>query len=167
MSAASDTLAGPAARSVRFRPMIASDVPQVGELERGAYRFPWSEGIFRDCLRVGYVCRVAEHQGRIVAYGVIAFGGAGEAHLLNLCVAPELQRRNLGRQMLLLLLERAREAGMTEVFLEVRPSNAAASALYESVGFEQVGLRRAYYQAEGGREDARLLRLELPAEPIQ
>ena len=147
-------------RLVKFRAMTPMDVPAVGAVERASYPFPWSEGIFRDCLRVGYLCRVAEVEGTVVAYGVVAMG-AGEAHILNLCVSDELRGRGIGRQMLMLLLERARQAGMTETFLEVRPSNLLAIALYQSVGFIQVGLRKAYYQAEGGREDALVLKLDL------
>jgi len=147
-------------RLVKFRAMTPMDVPAVGAVERASYPFPWSEGIFRDCLRVGYLCRVAEVEGSVVAYGVAAMG-AGEAHILNLCVSNELRGRGIGRQMLLLLLERARQAGMTETFLEVRPSNLLAIALYQSVGFIQVGLRKGYYQAEAGREDALVLKLDL------
>jgi [ribosomal protein S18]-alanine N-acetyltransferase len=148
---------------VRFRAMLPSDVPAVGAVERASYPFPWSEGIFRDCLRVGYLCRVAEMEGAIVAYGVVAMG-AGEAHILNLCVRSDLRGRSVGRQMLLLLLERARQAGVAEAFLEVRPSNRLAIALYQSVGFVQVGLRKGYYQAEQGREDALVLKLDLATE---
>ena len=151
-------------RLVKFRAMMPSDVAAVGAVERTSYAFPWSEGIFRDCLRVGYLCRVAEMEGGIIAYGVVAMG-AGEAHILNLCVRGDMRGRSVGRQMLLLLLERARQAGMTDLFLEVRPSNLFAVALYQSVGFVQVGLRKGYYQAEQGREDALVLKLDLQAEP--
>jgi ribosomal-protein-alanine N-acetyltransferase len=140
--------------------MSPADVPAVGVIERASYAFPWSEGIFRDCLRVGYLCRVAELDGAVVAYGVSALG-AGEAHILNLCVSPQLRGRHVGRQMLMLLLERARQAGMSDAFLEVRPSNPLALALYQSVGFVQIGRRKAYYQAESGREDALVLKLDL------
>jgi len=140
--------------------MTPGDLPAVAAVERASYQFPWSEGIFRDCLRVGYLCRVAELDGEIIAYGVVAMG-AGEAHILNLCVRRELRGRSIGRQMLMLLLERARQAGMEAVFLEVRPSNPHAIALYQSVGFVQVGLRKGYYQAPDGREDALVLRLGL------
>lgn len=161
MSAARADLGGQhRQRLVKFRAMTPMDVPAVGAVERASYPFPWSEGIFRDCLRVGYLCRVAEVEGTVVAYGVVAMG-AGEAHILNLCVSDELRGRGIGRQMLMLLLERARQAGMTETFLEVRPSNLLAIALYQSVGFIQVGLRKAYYQAEAGREDALVLKLDL------
>jgi [ribosomal protein S18]-alanine N-acetyltransferase len=162
MSAArnfTETAAG--RRLVRFRAMIPSDVPGVAAVERASYVFPWSEGIFRDCLRVGYLCRVAECQGEIVAYGIVAMG-AGEAHILNICVAEAMRERGVGRQMMNLLLERSRQAGMAEVFLEVRPSNTHAIALYQSLGFCEVGRRKAYYQAVEGREDALVLKLSLP-----
>lgn len=160
MSAAAQ--AGPRSRPrlVRFRAMTPGDVPAVAAVERASYPFPWSEGIFRDCLRVGYLCRVADLDGEVVAYGVVAMG-AGEAHILNLCVRSDLRGRNVGRQMLMLLIERSRQAGMEAVFLEVRPSNPHAIALYQSVGFGQVGLRKGYYQAADGREDALVLKLDL------
>lgn len=142
--------------------MTPGDVPAVAAVERASYPFPWSEGIFRDCLRVGYLCRVADLDGEIVAYGVVAMG-AGEAHILNLCVRGDLRGRNIGRQMLMLLIERSRQAGMEAVLLEVRPSNPHAIALYQSVGFGQVGLRKGYYQAADGREDALVLKLDLGA----
>jgi ribosomal-protein-alanine N-acetyltransferase len=143
--------------------MVPGDLPAVAALERASYPFPWSEGIFRDCLRVGYLCRVAEVDGAIAGYGVVAMG-AGEAHLLNLCVREDLRGRGIGRNMLRLLVERARQAGMEAVFLEVRPSNPKAIALYASEGFVQVGLRKGYYQAAGGREDALVLKLDLVAD---
>jgi ribosomal-protein-alanine N-acetyltransferase len=151
-------------RLVKFRAMVPTDVAAVALLERAAYAFPWTEGIFRDCLRVGYLCRVAEMEGEVVAYGIVAMG-AGEAHILNLCVRGDMRGRGVGRQMLRLLLERARQAGMADVFLEVRPSNLLAISLYQSVGFVQVGLRKGYYQAENGREDALVLKLDLKTEP--
>ena len=160
MSAAPETGPRSRRRLVRFRAMSPLDLPVVAAVERASYRFPWSEGIFRDCLRVGYLCRVADLDGDVVAYGVVAMG-AGEAHILNLCVRDDLRGRSVGRQMLMLLLERSRQAGMEAAFLEVRPSNPHAIALYQSVGFVQVGRRKDYYQAVGGREDALVLRLDL------
>jgi [ribosomal protein S18]-alanine N-acetyltransferase len=158
MSAARIELPGPRPRLVRFRAMVPADVPAVGAVERAAYTYPWSEGIFRDCLRVGYLCRVAELGREIVAYGIAAMG-AREAHIL--CVREDLRGRNIGRQMMLLLLERARQAGMDDALLEVRPSNTLAIALYHSMGFVEIGRRRGYYQADGGREDALVLKLGL------
>ena len=148
-------------RLVRFRAMTPFDVAGVAAVERSSYQFPWSEGIFRDCLRVGYLCRVAECDGEIVSYGIVAMG-AGEAHILNICVSAAVRGRGIGRQMLMLLIERAAQAGIQDVFLEVRPTNLHAIALYQSVGFAEVGRRRGYYQAVEGREDALVLKLSLP-----
>jgi ribosomal-protein-alanine N-acetyltransferase len=133
------------------------DVPMVVAIERSAYQFPWSEGIFRDCLRVGYICRLIETAGEIAGYGIMSIG-AGEAHILNVCVRADYRGRGLARQVLLYLIDKARAAGMYEAFLEVRPSNTVAARLYHSLGFEQVGVRRGYYQATNGREDASVLR---------
>lgn len=148
------------APEVGIRPMTEADVAEVFAVERASYQFPWSEGIFRDCLRVGYVCRVLALESRVIGYGVMSVG-AGEAHILNLCVSDAYRCRGLGRRMLVYLLERGATAGMSEAFLEVRPSNTAAIRLYQAIGFEQVGMRRGYYQAVGGREDAAVLRLTL------
>ena len=150
--------------AVVIRPMQDADVPAVAALERSAYLFPWSEGIFRDCLRVGYVCRVIEIGGSVLGYGILS-AGAGEAHILNLCVAEEVRCRGLGRSMLATLVERARGFGVREAFLEVRPTNTTAIRLYQTMGFEQIGIRRGYYQATVGREDAVVLRLELVVTP--
>src|SRR6201992_3170418 len=136
------------------------DIPMVGAIERAGYQFPWSEGIFRDCLRVGYVCRVVAIDDAIVGYGVMSVG-AGEAHILNLCIGEAHRCRGVCKRLLNYLIERGAAAGMSEAFLEVRPSNTSAIRLYLSVGFEQVGMRRGYYQAVGGREDAAVLQLAL------
>jgi ribosomal-protein-alanine N-acetyltransferase len=93
----------------------------------------------------------------MAGYGIMSVG-AGEAHILNVCIGVEYRCRGLGRKLLLYLLDRARAAGMYEAFLEVRPSNTTAARLYHSLGFEQVGVRRGYYQATVGREDAAVLR---------
>ncbi len=149
--------------AVDIRPMNDLDIPMVGTIERAGYQFPWSEGIFRDCLRVGYVCRVVEVGSDMAGYGIMSVG-AGEAHVLNVCIRDDYRCRGLARKMLLYLLDRARIAGMQEAFLEVRPSNTAAARLYHSLGFEQVGIRRGYYQAAVGREDAHVLRRVLFAD---
>jgi ribosomal-protein-alanine N-acetyltransferase len=149
--------------AVEIRPMHELDLPVVSAIERAAYQFPWSEGIFRDCLRVGYICRVVDVAGEMAGYGIMSVG-AGEAHILNVCIRDEYRSRGLARKILLYLLERARSVGMHEAFLEVRPSNLPAARLYHSVGFEQVGVRRGYYQATVGREDAAVLRRMLTPE---
>ena len=148
------------APEVVIRSMRSSDIAEVVSIERSSYQFPWSEGIFRDCLRVGYVCRVMTVSRQVMAYGVMSLG-AGEAHILNLCVGETYRCRGVGRRLLGSLIERATAAGMADAFLEVRPSNTAAIRLYLALGFEQVGMRRGYYQAVSGREDAAVLRRAL------
>ena len=148
------------APEVVIRSMRSSDIAEVVTIERASYQFPWSEGIFRDCLRVGYVCRVITVGRQVMAYGVMSLG-AGEAHILNLCVGETYRCRGVGRRLLSSLIERATAAGMGDAFLEVRPSNTAAIRLYLALGFEQVGMRRGYYQAVNGREDAAVLRRAL------
>jgi [ribosomal protein S18]-alanine N-acetyltransferase len=152
----------PGLKDVRFRPMTIPDVAAVASVERSSYQFPWSEGVFRDCVRVGYLCRVVEYRNEISGYGIMSFG-AGEAHVLNICVRHELRGMGVGRRLMDYLLDRAREEYMQDVFLEVRPSNTIAIGLYESMGFQRIGLRKGYYQAVGGREDA--LVYKLPLEP--
>ncbi len=133
--------------------MTAQDLEQIMHIELAMYPFPWTRRIFEDCLRVGYRCHVGEVEGNLAGYGVMSTG-AGEAHVLNLCVAGEFQRRGLAREMLSLLLDEADKLEVRDVFLEVRPSNIAAITLYEQMGFNQVGLRKDYYPTEEGREDA-------------
>ena len=145
---------------VGFRPMRESDLDEVLSIEREAYEFPWSREIFRDCLRVGYRCRVLDLDGAVNAYGMLQIA-AGRSRLLNLCVRRRLHRRGLGRRLLTLLIELARSHRTDSVVLEVRPSNAAARGLYESMGFAEVGVSRGYYPARTGREDAMILALTL------
>jgi len=150
----------PAVERIRLRVMTMPDIPHVIEIERDSYPFPWSEGIFRDCIRVGYFCRVVELRGVISGYGVMSFG-AGEAHILNLCIHRELRDQGVGRTLLQHLLSAARNAGMYDAFLEVRPSNHGAIKLYESLGFVRIGIRKGYYQASPGREDALVYKLSM------
>ncbi|MDX1251489.1 MAG: ribosomal protein S18-alanine N-acetyltransferase [Gammaproteobacteria bacterium] len=142
--------------TIHIRRMTAADVNDVMAIERRAYPFPWSEGIFRDCLRVGYGCWIIEHKGEIHGYGIM-MAGAGEAHILNLCVKPESRGQGLGRMMLEHLIDQSRRIRVQIVFLEVRPSNQAAINLYLSAGFNELSVRKGYYPADGGREDALIL----------
>ncbi len=143
-----------------LRPMNQDDVLQVFAIESEVYPYPWTESIFRDCLQMGYCSWVFERQGGVVAYGLMSTG-AGEAHILNLCVHPQHQGQGLGRRMLQHLLQLAARHQAQTVFLEVRPSNHVAFTLYHSLGFNEIGTRRAYYPAKNGREDALILAKEL------
>jgi ribosomal-protein-alanine N-acetyltransferase len=145
----------------QFRRMLYADLREIVLIERRSYEFAWTEGIFRDCLRAGYHCRVLEiPHGFIQAYGVMS-AAVGEAHILNLCVRPELQGRGLSRQVLDHLLDLARDVQVRTVFLEVRLSNNRAMQLYASAGFCEIGVRLGYYPAVKGREDALVMAKEL------
>jgi ribosomal-protein-alanine N-acetyltransferase len=159
MATAREDFAAPA-RSLR--PMTQADLASVAALERESYVFPWSDQIFADCLRVGYHCVVVETGEGLGGYAVLSMG-AGEAHVLNLCIAERLRRQGVARELLLSVLRHARDRGIRDAFLEVRRSNKGAIALYHELGFECVGQRRGYYQAHEGREDALVYRLELGA----
>jgi ribosomal-protein-alanine N-acetyltransferase len=145
---------------ILIRDMGFDDVAMVAQLERRSYAFPWSDAIFRDCLRAGYYCCVAQLDHIVMGYAIMS-SGAGEAHVLNLCVAQDYRCRGIGTQLLGHLLEFARSLGVSDVYLEVRPSNTSAIRLYQSQGFSQIGMRRGYYQAADGREDAVVLRRTL------
>jgi [ribosomal protein S18]-alanine N-acetyltransferase len=141
--------------------MGSGDLPAVLAIERAAYPYPWTGAIFQDCLRVGYCCWVAEDASGVIGYFVLSVA-AQEAHLLNLCITPQLQRQGLGRRLLRQVLRLAREHDARSLFLEVRPSNTAALVLYRGTGFTEIGVRRAYYPADdGGRENAVVLSLSL------
>lgn len=148
-----------------LRPMKEADVSGVHAVETSAYTHPWTEGIFRDCLRAGYACWVLEEAGVILGYSILS-AGAGEAHVLNVCVHPSRRREGFGRKLMAHMIERAREFGACSLFLEVRPSNGEAVRLYEELGFHEVGRRVGYYPAAAARrgsdrEDALVFALEL------
>jgi ribosomal-protein-alanine N-acetyltransferase len=136
--------------------MRNTDLGAVIAIEERAYEFPWTRGIFEDCLRVGYCCWVCEDERILYGYGVMSVGAA-ECHILNLCIAPEFQGQGLGRHLMNHLLHLGRRHNADTAFLEVRPSNQAAIRLYLNMGFNEVGIRRAYYPAHQGREDALIL----------
>lgn len=145
----------------RLRAMTQGDLGEIMKIELASYEFPWTENIFLDCLRVGYCCLVIEERSEIVCYGIMSVGG-GEAHVLNICVRAASRERGHARRMLRELARRARILDADTLFLEVRPSNAPALRLYLSEGFNEIGIRRGYYPARGGREDALVLALALP-----
>jgi len=156
--------AQPGQQTPVIRPMRHDDIDAVLGVEGRAYRFPWSRAIFSDCLIGGYFANVLECEGTVIGYSILSVAAA-EAHILNLCVDPEYQRRGLGRQLLEHLLDYTRDIGIERIFLEVRPSNEPALQLYASAGFARLGLRKSYYRAIDGREDAIVLVKEmLPAD---
>ena len=129
-------------------------------IETRIYNFPWTRQIFHDCLRVGYISHVCELDNELAGYCIMSTG-ASEAHILNLCIAQDYRRRGLGQRLLEHMLDAAKLSNVGTVFLEVRPSNDGAIALYDKMGFNQIGTRRDYYPAKVGREDAIILAISL------
>jgi [ribosomal protein S18]-alanine N-acetyltransferase len=143
-----------------FRPMRVEDLATILLIEQAIYSHPWTLGNFRDSLYAGYSCWVMEYGGDLVGYGVLMVG-VDEAHLLNLSVAANQQRRGLGRTLLYHFVDIARGCQAERLLLEVRPSNRAARALYDGAGFRELYVRRDYYPSRTGREDAILMGLDL------
>ena len=139
-----------------YRVMTTDDLPVVMEIENRSYEFPWTEGIFHDCMRFGYSSWVTEIESNIVGYAVMSMA-VQECHILNICIDPKTQSQGIGRRFLLELLSIAQSRKADTAFLEVRPTNARALSLYFSEGFNEIGNRRDYYPAKFGREDAIIL----------
>ena len=139
-----------------------SELPELYKLERLCHQHPWTLGILKDCLQVGYLCHSfytgqCEHPIGFTINQIIL----DECHLLNICIHPKFQGEGYAKAALQWLIELLREKDIQRIFLEVRASNTKAIGLYEKIGFHQVGLRKDYYPAEHGREDALVLQLEI------
>jgi len=147
-------------KTAQLAPMLEQDLGEVIAIERAIYTHPWTRGNFADSLRAGYECRTYRLNGELIGYFVLMVA-VGEAHLLNLSVATPHQRRGYGSALLDEATRLARSLGAANVFLEVRPSNRAAQELYFRYGFRKVAVRRSYYPAHSGREDALVLSLAL------
>ena len=144
----------------RLEPMREADLAEVAAAESAIYSHPWSRGNFADSLRARYQCYTLRRGAELLGYFVLMVA-AGEAHLLNLSVAAAHQHQGHGSALLADVLRLARELGARTLFLEVRPSNLGAQALYRRFGFRRIGLRRGYYPGQGGREDALVLSIAL------
>jgi len=139
--------------ALTLRPMRKADLGEVVLIEQQAYTHPWDAATFRDCFKIGYHAFIGEKAGNTVGYGILSVG-AGECHLLNICVKTDLQGQGLGRHLLENLIEVATRQRAETMFLEVRASNRRAVVLYQRAGFNEIGLRKGYYPADAGREDA-------------
>jgi ribosomal-protein-alanine N-acetyltransferase len=140
----------------RRRAMTVADITPVMRLEAQAYSHPWTHGNFVDSLAAGHLAEVLESDA-VIGY-FVAMVGVDELHLLNLTVAPAWQGHGHGSALLEAVLVQARALHLPTVWLEVRASNERARALYARRGFDEVGLRRGYYPAQRGREDAVVMR---------
>lgn len=143
-------------------PMTAADVDEVWALECSVFPYPWSRNNFVDSLASGYDCWTVRDAGGVLAAYYLLMYALDEAHLLDVAVAAGRQGQGLGRLLLARIAARARSRGMASIFLEVRPSNARALAVYRRHGYEQIGRRKGYYPAgAGAREDAIVMRLDV------
>jgi len=147
----------------KFRLMLEDDLDEVITIEKAAYPYPWTRGIFHDCLHIGYLCWVLEINEKIVAYSVMSVA-VGEAHLLTLVVPEAEQGKGYGKKMLNEMIEHAAGDNASTLYLEVRTSNKIAIQLYHERGFNELGIRNNYYPADKGREDALILGLDLSFE---
>lgn len=143
-----------------LRDMRDEDLPAVLRIENAVHAYPWTRGNFSDALRSAYTCKILESDGTMMGYAVMMMG-VDEAELLNIAIDAAQQRKGMGRRLLEAMLSLARQAGMRRLVLEVRTSNLPAIALYGACGFRGIGLRRNYYPAKGGREDALLMGKQL------
>ena len=144
----------------QLRPMREDDLDAVMQIEPTIYSHPWTRGNFSDSLNSGYSAWVLEQDNKMIGYALLMLV-MDEAHLLNLSIAKPQQKRGLGRYLLEHMLNIAKTHKVTNMFLEVRPSNISAIALYESMGFSEMAVRRGYYPAKEGREDAVIMGLAL------
>lgn len=144
----------------RIRKMKTTDLAEVLALEDKIYEHPWTQGIFDDCMVVGYYCWICEDKDKVFGYGIMSVE-VDEAHIMNLCIDPEVQGQGWGRKMLELMIETARVKDVDTLLLEVRESNKAALALYTNNGFNEIGVHKGYYPSNKGREDAVMLALAL------
>jgi ribosomal-protein-alanine N-acetyltransferase len=152
--------ADPKTLHVMVRNLTEEDLDRLIEIEHAAYPFPWTRGIFADCIRVGYDCTGLQVGPALIGYTIQSLA-AGENHLLNLCIEPGWQGNGYGNLMLDHAIRLAGEKNCSCMFLEVRPSNPAGMGLYERKGFSIVGQRPGYYRSADGREDAMVMRLDL------
>lgn len=140
--------------------MRHSDLPTVMMNERSGYTHPWTEGTFVDCLNASYECWLFMFGRCVIGHGILSVA-VGESHLLNVCISQDYQGNGFGRLLVEHLIARARHRKAARIFLEVRPSNQVAYHLYDELGFNEIGVRKGYYPAAGGREDALVLAKEL------
>jgi ribosomal-protein-alanine N-acetyltransferase len=146
--------------AAEFFPMNERDLDGVAALEATLQAFPWSRGNFADSLHGGHSVWVARQGGDLIGFSVV-MSVLDEAHLLNIGVCRRYQGQGHGARLLRHAMECARLGGADKLFLEVRPSNEKAIELYRHFGFRQIGLRKGYYPAAMGREDALIFDKEL------
>lgn len=151
---------------ILLREMTRTDLVDVADIEKQSTTFPWSLKHFEDCLKAGYSAWVmSDGEEHIVSF-VVVQKVVDELHLLNICVHRQHQRQGLGKAMLNHIIQYAKQLGLVLILLEVRRSNNKAQSLYNQTGFNEMSVRRGYYPAEHGREDAVLMGLDLDLQSL-
>ncbi len=148
-------------RPYGFRPIKKGDLNVIMDIERQVYDYPWSEHIFKDCLRAGYRNWAFIKGEQFIGYAITSVA-VGEAHILNICITPACQKKGLGKVFLSMLFSEMEKEQANCVFLEVRPSNVSAIKLYQTMGFKKIGQRKNYYRHADGKEDAWVYSIDLP-----
>lgn len=152
-------------RPLYVRPLTERDLTDVMTIERKMYNYPWSEGIFRDCINIGYSNWALIKNEQLIGYVILSVA-VGEAHILNICLDAEQIGKGLGKKFLEEVLLVAKKKNVESIFLEVRPSNTAAVNLYKNAGFKQIGQRKNYYPAAQGKEDAIVFSLDISSHTV-
>ena len=149
------------ATDIEYYVMTKADIPAVMLIENAEYKFPWSEGIMKDCLSTAnYHGYLIKYHQQLIGYAMIS-AAVGECHILNICIKSSHQNKGYGKQLLAFLIDEAKELKAQQVFLEVRASNQAAISLYQNFGFNELDIRKGYYPAHNKREDAYLFAMEI------
>ncbi len=146
--------------NISFREMQLDDLDAIIQIEKVNFPFPWTVGNFKDSITSGHYCVVLKMDETIIGYAILMMV-IDEAHLLNISVAPSCKGKGWGRHLLNHMMQVGQDKGGLNMFLEVRTSNTSAITLYESIGFNEMGLRPGYYPAHNGREDALLMGVAL------
>ncbi|MCO6428492.1 ribosomal protein S18-alanine N-acetyltransferase [Nitrosomonas communis] len=147
-------------QAYQIREMQLDDVRRVIQIEREIFLFPWTEMNFSDSIRAGYHCRVLEQDDTLMGYGIMMMG-LDEAHILTIGISAQWQHQGWGGRLLQYFINLAKQQQAASVLLDVRESNIGAANLYRRLGFKQIAIRKGYYPAMCGREDALVMRLEL------
>lgn len=156
------------AAELSFMPMQAADLDEVLKIESVSHIHPWTKGNFSDSLAAGHWAYCIRPQVDQMVKGsyldpavlwayCVLFPAVDELHLLNITVSPHLRKLGLGQRMMAAIEGVAAQQKMPRIILEVRPTNLDAVALYQKLGYEQIGVRKNYYPANpetGSREDA-------------
>ncbi len=145
---------------VTYREIGEADLADVVAIESEVHAYPWKLGHFKDALKAGYASLLMQWSDQTIGYAIVMIV-LDEAHLLNVSIAKSFQRKGLGRQLMQQVIALGQTKACKDLFLEVRESNHAAIRLYESMGFNEMSIRRNYYPADDGREDAILMGLAI------